>query len=79
MIDKTTAAGETDENTAEQSSVLTPDDEREIELFLHNSGKYCEKVYGGKTFADEEITELRKEIKETNEAVKKIRTDWKLS
>jgi hypothetical protein len=78
MIDKTTAAGDKHENAAEQSGGLTPDDEREIELFLHNSGKYCEKVYGGKAFADEEITELRKEIKETNEAVKKIRTDWKL-
>jgi hypothetical protein len=79
MIDEKPAAGETSEKPAAQSSGLTPDDEREIELFLHNSGKYCEKVYGGKTFADEEITELRKEIKDTNEAIKKIRTDWKLS
>jgi hypothetical protein len=67
------------ENKTAQDNGLSPDDEREIELFLQNSGKYSEKVYGGKTFCDEEIDELRKEIKETNEAVKKIRTDWKLS
>jgi hypothetical protein len=78
-IDKTPTAGETDKNSPVRSSGLSPDDEREIELFLQNSGKYSEKVYGGKTFCDEEITELRKEIKETNEAVKKIRTEWKLS
>jgi hypothetical protein len=78
MIDEKKTAVDEGENVAEQGSGLTPDDEREIELFLSNSGKYCEKVYGGRTFADEEIVQLRKEIKETNEAVKKIRTDWKL-
>ncbi|HEV7643046.1 MAG TPA: hypothetical protein VGO50_03815 [Pyrinomonadaceae bacterium] len=79
MTDKTTTAGATDENTAGQISGLTPDDEREMELFLSNSGKYCEKVYGGKTFGDEEIFELRKEIKESNEAIRKIRKDWEQS
>jgi hypothetical protein len=60
-------------------SELTPDDDREMELFLHNSAKYSEKVYGGKTFCDEDVTELREEIKKSNEEIKKIRAGWGLS
>jgi hypothetical protein len=78
-IDEKPADNVTGENTAEQKSSLAPDDEREMELFLYNSGKYSEKVYGGKTFCDEDISELRKEIKESNEAARKIRKDWERS
>jgi hypothetical protein len=79
MINEKPAGKEMDENATAQGGGLTPEDEREMELFLHNSGKYSEKVYGGKSFCDEEISELRKEIKESNEAVWKIRKDWERS
>ena len=57
---------------------LTPDDKQEMDLFVKNSQKYCQKIYG-QTFCDEELEELRKEIRETNEAAKKIKKEWGLA
>ena len=66
--------------TADEKNVeLTPEDDREMELFIQNSQGYCRKVYGGKDFEDKEIDELRKEIKETNKEIKKIKSEWGLA
>jgi hypothetical protein len=58
---------------------LSAEDDREMELFIQNSQGYCQKVYGGKNFEDAEIDELRKEIKETNKEIKKIKSEWGLA
>jgi hypothetical protein len=57
---------------------LSEEDQHDIELFIHNSQTYCDKVYG-KTYCDEDVAELRKEITETNAAVKKVRNEWGLT
>jgi hypothetical protein len=68
-----------EDNTGTEGSALDPlteDDEKEIALFIENSQKYCEKIYG-RTFEDEdEIEPLRKKIKQGNEAAKQIKAIW---
>lgn len=63
------------EETPQLVGELTGDDERDIERFVENSQGYCQKIYR-KAFDDNELEELRKEIKERNEAIKKIKSDW---
>jgi hypothetical protein len=57
-------------------NILSETDQKDIEKFVENSQNYCERVYGGKTFEEADIDELRKEFRENNEAVKKIKLDW---
>ncbi len=64
-----------DKQANEKNDDLTAEDEQEMDLFVQNSQNYCQKVYG-KTFDEKEIDELRKEIKENNEAIKKIKSEW---
>jgi len=64
------------ESPAAPEHVLTESDRRDIDKFVENSQNYCERVYGGKTFEENDIEALRKEFKENNEAVKKIKIDW---
>jgi hypothetical protein len=71
-------AKEKDTNPAKPAEDLNDDDNREMDLFVQNSGNYCRKVYGGKDFDGNEIDELRKEIKQTNEEIKKIKKEWGL-
>lgn len=67
-----------DQQANKKNEDLTAEDEQEMDLFVQNSQNYCQKVYG-KTFDEKEIDELRKEIKENNEAIKKIKSEWGLA
>ena len=67
-----------DKPANEKNDDLTAEDEQEMDLFVQNSQNYCQKVYG-KAFDEKEIDELRKEIKENNEAIKKIKSEWGLA
>ena len=65
-------SGKENKRTEEEMSA---EDIAEMELFIKNSQGFCRKVYK-KDYCDEDVSELRAEIKESNEAAKRIRSGW---
>ena len=79
MINKKTSSLQDDPENKDRAALSEEEEEREIDLFIENSHKYCRKEFG-RIFEDEnEIKDLKDEMKQSNKAVKQIRTEWGLT
>ncbi len=78
-IDEKHVSPDLDKETETEPSGLTPDEEREIELFLEDSRKYCDESNGNESDEIHLINLLRKKIEKSHLTIETVKKEWGLT